>query len=76
MSFTHKCKKCGLEVTYESADELKEHFYFKSGYYRKVCKACERKEHSEKFASGQYNYYKKKSGSYNKEYSFGIEGES
>lgn len=67
--FTQTCRKCGKVIEYENQDELKEHFYFKNGYYRKVCKDCEKKEHKEKYASGKYNYNKRTDGS--SQYAFG-----
>lgn len=54
--FTHTCKKCGLVVEYNHPDELKNHFYFKSGYFRNVCKNCEKEEHKIKYKDGKYNY--------------------
>ena len=56
MAFTHKCKRCGKVIEYTNAEELKNHFYFKGGYFRNVCKECECKEHAEKFKEGKYNY--------------------
>lgn len=60
MPFKKTCSRCKKIITYENPDELKEHFYFKSGYYRNVCKVCERKEHEEKYKIGKYRYYKNK----------------
>jgi hypothetical protein len=73
--FTQTCKKCGKVVEYETQEELAAHFYQKNGYYRKVCKDCEKKEHAEKYATGAYNYYRKKQGGYDKSVSFGEIGE-
>ena len=58
-NFTKTCAKCGKIYEYDDAEDLKQFFYFKSGYYRNTCKECECKDHQKKFKSGQYNYRRK-----------------
>jgi hypothetical protein len=72
MSFKHTCKKCGKVVEYENQEELKQHFYFKGGYFINVCKDCICAEHKVKYASGQYNYYKKRKNTYIKNIEIGV----
>lgn len=71
MAFTHQCKTCGKTIKYEKAEELKEHFYFKAGYFRNECKDCEKKIHAIKYKEGKYNYRAKKDNGYDNTRVFG-----
>jgi hypothetical protein len=53
------CVTCGVEYQYETHDELKQFFYKKGDWFRNTCKSCECKQHAEKYAKGEYNYYKR-----------------
>lgn len=65
------CKICGTVFEYENPDELKEHFYFKAGYYMNNCKKCELEKHKKKYANGKYNYRKNIDAGYDLKYSIG-----
>jgi len=69
--FIKTCKSCGKEVAYEDASELREWFYWKKNCYQGVCKDCDREDHAKKYASGKYNYRKKRQSDGIPEYSFG-----
>lgn len=66
------CNKCGTVYEYFDPEELKEWFYFKSGYFMNTCKKCELEKHAKKYKQGKYNYRKKRNeGFYDPQYIIG-----
>lgn len=55
--FIKVCIRCKKKFEYNQSDELTQWFYFtRKTYPHSICKDCERQEHREKYASGQYNW--------------------
>jgi hypothetical protein len=72
MSFKHTCKRCNLIIEYETPEELKKYFYFKTcGYFQNVCIQCVKKERAEKYVNGKYKYRLKKENPYERQISIG-----
>lgn len=66
------CVRCKTVYEYESEEELSKYFYKMKDWYKNTCSSCEKKEHSEKYASGDYNYRKKDKKKYDKDVTFGF----